>query len=324
MFLSKKNLYSNFFERTQTGILKGVGILTVLWAHAGMNYEIGGIQWVAGIGVALFLIFSGYGLSESYTKHGLKNFWVKRIIGVLIPFYIVYIGANLLMGHLSLTRLINIIFMQDVNWYIQYIMISYVIFWISTRISEYYNLNLMQRFYLILGCFICWFFIDTFFFAMQADPFLRARQMLSFPLGVLISNKKDEAIIAFKKNENSKFFIGLAVVGLGTFGLTQLQFLKAAPYIILNTVSLLTVLPLTLFVLWLSLKMKILFNSKFLVVIGDISYELYLVQAFSRNLVVPGSLTSLIFFFIVTILVSFILKLFINNFISAPLLKRVI
>ena len=67
-FFGKKNLYDSFFSRSQTGILKGVGILTVLWAHSGMNYGIGGIQWIAGIGVALFLIFSGYGLTESYKK----------------------------------------------------------------------------------------------------------------------------------------------------------------------------------------------------------------------------------------------------------------
>lgn len=67
-FSAKKIFMTVFFSRSQTGILKGVGILTVLWAHSGMNYGIGGIQWIAGIGVALFLIFSGYGLTESYKK----------------------------------------------------------------------------------------------------------------------------------------------------------------------------------------------------------------------------------------------------------------
>lgn len=320
-FSAKKNLYDSFFSRSQTGILKGVGILTVLWAHSGMNYGIGGIQWIAGIGVALFLIFSGYGLTESYKKNGLNKFWTKRIIGVLIPFYFVYIVATFIMGNLSLKRLINIVLMQNVNWYIQYIVISYIIFWVSSVIAEHYSLNLMQKFYIVLALFIVWFFIDTLFFAMKADPFLRARQMLSFPLGILISNQKNKAMKIFKNRNCSKYFIMLGALGFFTFALTQLHFLKTAPYIVLNTVSLFTVLPLTLFVLWLSVRYTVLFNSKFLTLIGDISYELYLIQAFSRNIVEPGSLVSLIYFFIFTIAIGFIAKKVINNFFKKPLLR---
>ncbi|WP_235019200.1 hypothetical protein, partial [Pediococcus acidilactici] len=101
----------------------------------------------------------------------------------------------------------------------------------------------------------------------------------------------------------------------------QLHFLKTAPYIVLNTVSLFTVLPLTLFVLWLSVRYTVLFNSKFLTLIGDTSYELYLIQAFSRNIVEPGSLVSLIYFFIFTIAIGFIAKKVINNFFEKPLLR---
>lgn len=44
--------------------------------------SVGGIQFIGGIGVALFLICSGYGLEVSYEKNGLKDFWMKRMLGV--------------------------------------------------------------------------------------------------------------------------------------------------------------------------------------------------------------------------------------------------
>ena len=84
------------FNRNFSTVLRGLAILTVVWAHAGgKDYGIEGIQWVAGIGVCIFLICSGFGLNESFKKSQLKDFWKKRIISVLIPYYIVYIiGGN--------------------------------------------------------------------------------------------------------------------------------------------------------------------------------------------------------------------------------------
>lgn len=57
-----------------TTAIKGFSILTVIWAHTGARFGIGGIQFIAGVGVALFLICSGYGLEVSYEKNGLKDF----------------------------------------------------------------------------------------------------------------------------------------------------------------------------------------------------------------------------------------------------------
>lgn len=90
-FKTKKIEYLPF-DRKHTMILKGMAILTVCWAHAGgKDYGIGGIQWIAGIGVCIFLICSGYGINESFKRNGLKQYWFKKISGVVIPYYLVYI-----------------------------------------------------------------------------------------------------------------------------------------------------------------------------------------------------------------------------------------
>lgn len=297
--------------------------MTVLWAHSGINYGVHGIQWVAGIGVALFLVFSGYGLSESFKRNGLKDFWKKRFVGVIVPFYVVYIiGTLVLKRGLNSNQFFNIILMQDVNWYIQYIMISYVIFWCVSAISNKFAFSMNQKFIFLMLCFILWFFIDTFFFAMKADPFLRARQMLSFPFGVLMSNYLNTFTGIFKKQKNAKYFIFIAIIGVFFLGLSQLSLLKDSSYLVLNTASLLTIFPLTIFVLWLSTNLSALFNSKFLVFVGDISYELYLVQAFSRKVISSGNFMTLILFLVITFIISFFLKEIFDRFISKQLLAK--
>lgn len=76
-------------DRNYTTAIKGFSILTVVWAHSGAMLSVGGIQFVAGIGVALFLMCSGYGLEISYEKNGLEEFWKKRLLSVCLPFWVV-------------------------------------------------------------------------------------------------------------------------------------------------------------------------------------------------------------------------------------------
>lgn len=50
--------------RNYTIAIKGFSILTVVWAHSGAMLSVGEIQFIAGIGVVLFLICSGYDLMK--------------------------------------------------------------------------------------------------------------------------------------------------------------------------------------------------------------------------------------------------------------------
>lgn len=119
-----------FFSRQHTTLLKGIAILTVIWGHIGLAYHIYSIQWIAGIGVALFLICSGYGLEASFNKNGLNNFWEKRIIAVVIPYWIIYLIATLLLrSKINLQAFLSILLFVKANWYIPYILIVYVIYW---------------------------------------------------------------------------------------------------------------------------------------------------------------------------------------------------
>lgn len=57
-FIKKPGKY-HWMDKDYMAAIKGLLSLTVVWSHSGMRLSIGGIQFGAGIGVALFLLCSG-------------------------------------------------------------------------------------------------------------------------------------------------------------------------------------------------------------------------------------------------------------------------
>lgn len=100
-FIKKPEKYQ-WMDRNYTTAIKGLSILTVVWAHSGAMLSVGEIQFIAGIGVALFLMCSGYGLEISYEKNGLIGFWKKRLLGVCFPFWVVELVGLLATGAFSI------------------------------------------------------------------------------------------------------------------------------------------------------------------------------------------------------------------------------
>ena len=89
------NLFSKYRD-----VLMGMAILSILVFHytedcyiAGINY--GGVvklykTYIGSSGVDIFLLLSGLGLYYSYSKdNNLKNFYLRRIKRVLIPYLII-------------------------------------------------------------------------------------------------------------------------------------------------------------------------------------------------------------------------------------------
>lgn len=96
-FLSfRQSQHSDLFPVSVTQELKGLGILTVVFAH--ISYMLVSdhkflypLSMAAGIGVDLFLFMSGYGLTVAMLKKPLSpvEFYKRRLIKVLIPFWVV-------------------------------------------------------------------------------------------------------------------------------------------------------------------------------------------------------------------------------------------
>lgn len=69
-----------------------------------------------------------------------------------------------------------------------YIVICYLIFYAAKRFITDEKLGTL----LLTAAFALWFLIESLLFAQESMPFLRARQMLSFPCGVLIAQHKSD------------------------------------------------------------------------------------------------------------------------------------
>ena len=188
----KKPKSFQWMDRNYTTAIKGFAILTVVWAHSGSRLGVGGIQFIAGIGVALFLICSGYGLEISYKRNGISGFWKKRLLGVCMPFWIVELVGMLITGRFTIeSYLKDFAFVKPATsfgWFMGYIVVCYLIFYIVKRFVK----DDRAKEFALFGAFAVWFILESAFFANPDIPSLRARQMMSFPVGVMMGMKKDK------------------------------------------------------------------------------------------------------------------------------------
>lgn len=206
-FIKKPEKYQ-WMDRNYTTAIKGFSILTVVWAHSGARLSVGGIQFIAGIGVALFLMCSGYGLEISDEKNGLKGFWRKRLLGVCLPFWVVELVGLLATSTFSIKAyLLDFCFLKPATsygWFMGYIVICYLIFYAVKMLIKDRRMQMVVLF----GLFAIWFVLESVFFANPDMPFLRARQMLSFPVGILLAVNKDKIERTLTKTKNILILTG--------------------------------------------------------------------------------------------------------------------
>ena len=91
----RRTQHKELFSVPVTQELKGLGILTIVFAHISYmlvtdNAFLSPLSLAAGVGVDLFLFMSGYGLTVGMLKKPLPamNFYRRRLIKVFIPFWI--------------------------------------------------------------------------------------------------------------------------------------------------------------------------------------------------------------------------------------------
>ena len=94
----KQSTHSDVFPVSVTNELKGLGILTVVFAHFAYMKVTNAdflfpLSIIAGVGVDLFLFMSGFGLTVGMLKRPMKtvDFYKKRVIKIFIPFWIALI-----------------------------------------------------------------------------------------------------------------------------------------------------------------------------------------------------------------------------------------
>lgn len=118
----------SFLDKNGTLVLKGIAILFILFSHLGGHYT-RIFTPCGGIGVALFLFISGYGLTKSDEKNGLQHYWTKRLVGVWLPYVLIQVFTS----GLHLLDILLIKPSHPFGWYLNYLMIWYFMFWIIHR-----------------------------------------------------------------------------------------------------------------------------------------------------------------------------------------------
>ena len=151
LFTFKRAKHTDLFPVSVTQELKGLGILTVVFAHFAYMLVTNAdflfpLSIIAGVGVDLFLFMSGYGLTVGMLKKPLPifEFYKRRVIKIFIPFWVAIIlifaaNAIFLDIHYTVPYMIQSLLgwfptaegFNDVNspfWYITWMMMFYILF----------------------------------------------------------------------------------------------------------------------------------------------------------------------------------------------------
>lgn len=292
-YLKKKQ----YFEYYNTVCIRGLAIIFVIIQHTAGNFEIRYFTPLGGIGVAIFLLLSGYGLNESFKEKGLDKFWEKKILRVYIPYMLVVFFSYIFTNDKDI--LSKLFLIKSDYWFIQFILAWYIIFYIYKKVK-------MSN---ILVLFIPSIIILLFCRSTLAE------QAISFPLGILLSD--------YKLRLEGKQFIkyGIYFFVLGTLFLCLKQYIRElSPNIILNIIQLIIKLSYAVSTIIIITELKFLSYSKFIFITGLISYELYLVHMKFRFIVTENKL-SVIVFLLISFSLSYILyKL--NNFITRKIKSK--
>lgn len=277
-------------SRDNTEYLRGIAIFMVIAHYVSNNLDTRILTPWGGIGVAIFLIISGFGLNESFKKKGLHGYWSNKIIRVLIPCWIVEIIWGIInIKTFNLGYFIRSLLCIEINWYIRYLVYLYVIFYITSRFITKYRL-------LVMG--ICALLM------LFTLPEIEAEQSFSFVGGICLSAFPSVLDLCKKHT----FLLGsiLGVIGILALGLKQIPIIRGfEKSFVYSIIQMFIKLPSGLAIIVFSWK---LLNPRkkyiFLGWLGTISYELYLIHC---KLLFYCNVLGIIVFYLITFILAFLL-----------------
>lgn len=314
----KSDSDASFLSKSHTDIIKGYAIFGVLFGHVTSYSGIEGVEFLSGTAVTLFIMLSGYGVYYSYMKKGLNGFWKNRLLRIFLPYFIaesIYLlvsGRNVGVLDLVLDYLL-IKPIHQFGWYLTYIVVCYLIFFVTRKIfkdNKFFFISLLIMFGI-------WFVLRSTVLIFST-PFLQARQMLAFPLGILLAVYKDTAEKYIGKLTVSIPLIVFGVL-LYAFMHTSVMNIGNTLLLIYNFVSLFTVTSCAVGIIGLIYRFKFLMN-KGLVYVSHISYEVYLIHGYTIFWIQRKPVIGVIAFTIVTVVLSVLLNKVVN-FISSKVRK---
>ncbi|MBQ6907011.1 MAG: acyltransferase [Clostridia bacterium] len=280
-YSGKNGFFDNNFSVSETRALKGLCAIFVVFHHlctymADFYPSFYAFKYIGFLMVGGFFMISGYGLTYGIINKldYLKGFFKKRMVSVIIPFYIInifYIFANHYTKTLTYKYIISSVFGLNM-WYVFTIMVMYTGFYFCFKFFDIKKGTIIITAYTFLYIAVMLVLFRIFKFDMFGYWWYNS--VICFPLGILYCVYKSYADNFFKKHYHYLLAAAFAVT--------------ACLYIfICNNFNenILTVLfaeiicsaAFALFTVLLSFKLQI--GNKVLNICGDLSLELYLSHA---------------------------------------------
>jgi peptidoglycan/LPS O-acetylase OafA/YrhL len=298
--------HTDLFPISVTQELKGLGILTVVFAHFAYMLVTNAdflfpLSIIAGVGVDLFLFMSGYGLTVGMLKKPLPvlEFYKRRVIKIFIPFWVAIIiifaaDAIFLDKNYGVSYMIQSLLgwfptangSEDVNspfWYITWMMMFYALFPLvfSTK-RPWLSAIILAVIATLIGVYNP---------LEMGDNWLHRLHTVAFSLGIVFAwalfetkDKENKLVKALKKFRNEAKVMPLVVIAL---------MLAVVVYMSLHTTSshwptltailgkgffvdqFTSIIIMFAFIVIFSLKK---FDNKFLAIYGLYSFEVYLIH----------------------------------------------
>lgn len=303
----RKSQHTDIFPVSVTQELKGLGILTVVFAHFAYMLVTNAdflfpLSIIAGVGVDLFLFMSGYGLSVGMLKKPMPvlEFYKRRLIKIFIPFWIALIiifAADAIFLNINyptpyiISSLLGwfptAVGYGDVNspfWYITWMIMFYALYPIVFSVKRPWLSALILAVIATL--------IGVYNPLNMGDNWLHRLHTVAFPLGIVFAwlmmeskNKENKFVKYIKtfRNESSSIsryiVIGLMLVVVVYMSLhttanhwPTLTAILGQGYFVDQITSLVIMFA---FIVIFSLKKL---DNKFLSIFGLYSFEVYLLH----------------------------------------------
>ena len=306
LFTFKKSQHTDIFPISVTQELKGLGILTVVFAHfAYMKVTntdfLFPLSIIAGVGVDLFLFMSGYGLTIGMLKKPMPvlDFYKRRVIKIFIPFWValilifaadaIFLGIFYPVPYMIQSLLgwfPTAVGFGDVNspfWYITWMMMFYILFPLVFIVSKpWLSAIILAVIATVIG---------TLNHLEMGDNWLHRLHTVAFSMGIVCAwllmetkDKQNKLVKAIKKFRNNSNLLRLIIIAL--------MFLIVA-YMSLHTTAnhwptltsilgkgfyvdqFTSIIIMIAFIVIFSLKKL---DNKFLSIYGVYSFEVYLIH----------------------------------------------
>lgn len=287
IFATLKKAENRYFDRQTSTSLKGIAILFIVFGHFfticldQQTFNLGAF-WQ---GVILFLFIAGYGLYQKYQlstdrqafwkNRILKlypSLWITLILFIALDYFLLNVKHsipeilfNFLGGHVTDA-------FGSVNspaWFVEFIMVLYFIFWVTTKLPFSENIKLIALFVL---CFL----LSAIIYKTPIRNYhgIWTFYTIVFPAGVIFG-KYHSVIVDFLKRHVKHQIILWIPIFISLFVFFRWDALIPLNKIIIMLRPLFFIIPA---VLLLMIWEKMNYQSKFLEFLGKYSFEIFLLH----------------------------------------------